>query len=146
MRFRKLRIAWAVACGIACVLLIVLWVRSYSWNDVVWRTSPSGLQTSIGSDEGTTYIVHGYLPSTPSEQQTLWGFTSVESSKERLGFQWKSAGRLTFVHVPYWFLVLISAAFAAIPWIRWRFNLRTLLIATTLVAVVLGLIVWQVRR
>ena len=31
MRFRKLRIAWSVACGIACVLLIVLWVRSY-WS------------------------------------------------------------------------------------------------------------------
>ena len=29
MRFRKLRIAWSVGCGIACVLLIVLWVRSY---------------------------------------------------------------------------------------------------------------------
>jgi hypothetical protein len=26
--------------------------------------------------------------------------------------------------------------------LRWRFSLRTLLIATTLVAVVLGLIVW----
>ena len=31
------------------------------------------------------------------------------------------------------------------PWLRWRFSLRTLLIATTLVAVVLGLIVWSVR-
>jgi hypothetical protein len=30
MRFRKLRIAWSVFWGIACVLLIVLWVRSYS--------------------------------------------------------------------------------------------------------------------
>ncbi len=30
--------------------------------------------------------------------------------------------------------------------IRWRFSLRTLLIATTLVAVVLGLIVWLARR
>src|SRR3954451_11071314 len=29
MKFRKLRIAWSAACGIACVLLIVLWVRSY---------------------------------------------------------------------------------------------------------------------
>ena len=26
MRFRYLRIAWSAACGIACVLLIVLWV------------------------------------------------------------------------------------------------------------------------
>ena len=32
MRFRKLRIAWSVVCGIACVLLIVLWVRSYWWS------------------------------------------------------------------------------------------------------------------
>jgi hypothetical protein len=29
MRFRKLRIAWSVGWGIICVLLIVLWVRSY---------------------------------------------------------------------------------------------------------------------
>src|SRR4051795_652243 len=33
MRFRKLRIAWSVFWGVACVLLIVLWVRSYSWNE-----------------------------------------------------------------------------------------------------------------
>jgi hypothetical protein len=33
MRFRKLRIAWSVGWGIACVLLIVLWVRSYSWSE-----------------------------------------------------------------------------------------------------------------
>jgi hypothetical protein len=31
MRFRKLRIAWSVICGIACVLLIVLWVQGY-WS------------------------------------------------------------------------------------------------------------------
>ena len=29
MRFRKLRIAWSVVCGIVCILLIVSWVRSY---------------------------------------------------------------------------------------------------------------------
>jgi hypothetical protein len=31
---------------------------------------------------------------------------------------------------------------AFVPWLRWRFSLRTLQIATTLVAVALGLIVW----
>jgi hypothetical protein len=31
------------------------------------------------------------------------------------------------------------------PWLRSRFSLRTLLIATTLIAVVLGMIVWTVR-
>src|SRR6476660_6623621 len=29
MKFRKLRIAWSAVWGIACVLLIALWVRSY---------------------------------------------------------------------------------------------------------------------
>src|SRR5687768_1047325 len=31
---RKLRIAWSVGCGIICLLLIVLWVRSYRYRDV----------------------------------------------------------------------------------------------------------------
>ena len=47
--------------------------------------------------------------------------------------------------IPYWFLTLFSAALAAAPWLRWRFSLRTLLLAITLIAVVLGLIVWSIR-
>ena len=33
MRYRKLRITWTVFCGIACVLLLALWARSYWWMD-----------------------------------------------------------------------------------------------------------------
>src|SRR6478672_11082996 len=33
MKFRKLRIAFSATCVIACVLQIVLWVRSYDWRD-----------------------------------------------------------------------------------------------------------------
>ena len=43
--------------------------------------------------------------------------------------------------VPYWAAFFVAAFFIAIPWMRTRFSLRTLLIATTLIAVVLGLIV-----
>jgi len=42
-------------------------------------------------------------------------------------------------------LMFLSGAFAAAPriiTIHWHFSLRTLLIATTLIAVGLGLIVW----
>jgi hypothetical protein len=35
MRYLKLRIAWSAFCCIACVLLIVLWVRSYWQRDGV---------------------------------------------------------------------------------------------------------------
>jgi hypothetical protein len=47
--------------------------------------------------------------------------------------------------IPYWSLVLVTPLLAVAPWIRWRFSLRTVLIATTLVAVVLGLIVYASR-
>ena len=41
----------------------------------------------------------------------------------------------------WWRIVVLAAA----PWLRWRFSLRTLLIATTLIAVLLGIIVWKSR-
>jgi Flp pilus assembly protein protease CpaA len=52
------------------------------------------------------------------------------------------------VYVPDWFLVVLSAMLAAVPWVRWckQFSLRTLLIATALVGVVLGLAVYAARR
>src|SRR5215212_4412439 len=43
MRFRKLRIAWSVMCAIACLLLIVLWVRS------CWRMD-------VGGSEGGGFV------------------------------------------------------------------------------------------
>jgi hypothetical protein len=46
---------------------------------------------------------------------------------------------------PHWIVVIVSGAVAIMPWLRWRFSLRTLLIATTVVAVVLGLIVYVSR-
>src|SRR5688572_586498 len=33
MKHRKLRIAFSAVCGVLCLMLIVLWVRSYSWFD-----------------------------------------------------------------------------------------------------------------
>jgi hypothetical protein len=45
------------------------------------------------------------------------------------------------IATPYWFWVLLTTTLAGIPWLlTWesRFSLRRLLIATTLIAVVLG--------
>jgi hypothetical protein len=63
-------------------------------------------------------------------QDTAWGFYILGMH------DW-------YVLVPHWFLALLTATISATPWIRWsrRFSLRTLLIATTFLAVVLGLIV-----
>jgi len=52
-----------------------------------------------------------------------------------------------FLLAPYWLPVTIVAAFACSPWLPWstRFTFRTVLIAMTLIAVVLGLMVWAIR-
>jgi hypothetical protein len=83
MNYRKLRIAWSVLCGLAAVLLCVLWARDY-------------LDTRL------------------------------------------------LASLPYACPTLLLLAFAAAPWTsgRSQFSLRTLLLALTLVAVVLGVIVW----
>ncbi len=55
-----------------------------------------------------------------------------------------NAADLFLLEVPHWFAMLLSAAFAALPWLPWwsqRFRIRTLLIVTTLLAVMMGLAV-----
>jgi len=55
-----------------------------------------------------------------------------------------------FVAIPHWFLALLLLGLTYVPWmpwhkLRWRFSLRTLLIVTTLVAVMLGIGIWLIR-
>jgi hypothetical protein len=62
----------------------------------------------------------------------------------KYGFAFQHNDTATSIQLPYWFVVLTFGSIAVVPWILWRFSLRTLLIATTLIAAVLGLIiVWS---
>jgi hypothetical protein len=142
MRFRKLRIAWSVVCGIICLLLIVLWVRSYWWSDLYIAQLSSQRYFGIGDTNGRTFF--GTARSVGHPAWTL----IVEPSENRAEYfpridESVYAGGVD-LYLPNWMLVILTATLAAAPWISWskRFSLRTLLIATTLVAVVLGLIVW----
>jgi hypothetical protein len=177
MRFRKLRIAWSVGCGIACVLLIALWVRSYYrvglllWHPtktlVFDAQSNSGiLSASACDDPELAFMTLGWrLISVPWREElrpkstdARWHFESHPPSKHfdcyLFGFKCIFNSTPQVPHfdfgltAPFWFLVLASAGAMATPWIRWsnRFSLRTLLIATTLVAVVLGFAVYAARK
>ncbi len=163
---RYLRIAFSATCLIACVLLIVLWMRSYSWNEgVTYIDSPSSFSI-FGSAHGTFY--YHYRNSWPTRLKTGVTFGGNSQPRAYRGFYWdwyryapslpRNQVRMNAVddsiierdvsiYVPYWFAVVLSGALSvtSAPWVRWRFSLRTLLITTTLVAMVLGLFVWLSR-
>jgi hypothetical protein len=136
---RLLRIAFSVVCGIICLLLFALWVRSYWRSDVLWYADHTGHFLTVGSAGGSMYLVG------PSHVDTRTsGYLSRVSVKPRSPFylRWANPAHIRF---PHWVLVVMGVVIAAIPWARVSFSLRTLLIATTLVAVLFGAIVYAMR-
>jgi hypothetical protein len=72
-----------------------------------------------------------------------------EPGPTHLGFGYLYRSGWPFIAVPYWAMILAFAIPGPALWLRklpWRFSLRSVLIATTLVAVVLGFIVCMTRR
>jgi hypothetical protein len=136
MKYRKLRIAWSVAWGVVAVLLIALWVRSYWYIDVLWfKASQNELYYAISQQGQFGGIV---LPDSLVPGQANWWFGHVNVGA---GYELDTPyGSWRFI--PQRSIILLIAAFIAVPWVPRRFGLRTLLIATTLVAIGLGLIVW----
>jgi hypothetical protein len=157
MRYRKLRIAWSVVCSVLEVLLIVFWVRSYwrvdeaalgSLSDRFIRIALSAGEFAVSEDKVPPAVtfpprwdslpqMEGHTKLHPDFNEPRWA--------SPIGFRWKFIPTAGMIIVPLWFLTGLAAILAVAPWIRplsWRFSLRTLLIVTTLVAVMLGLIVW----
>ena len=142
---RGLRIAVSAVFGILCVLLIMLWVRSYWVSDRIHV--PTFGSQSLTSVRGTFSVSVG------RETFQGWGWewtsTTVKLMMPVVGpgrsWSYHSDQLHTYLVFPHRFLVLIFAILAAVPWVRWKFSLRTLLVATTIIAVVLGLVVWMSR-
>ena len=170
MRFRKLRIAWSVACAIACVLLIVLWVRS-TWQGEArlfkWSEKQRFAVMSLLGEVGVAYVRDadnvGIDPSRKLDweenpyypysgiNRTAYPHITGRNPPFKARFRWGSPRwyqGLWYVGAPYWFLTIATASIAIVPWIRpsRRFSLRTLLIVTTLIAVVLGLAIYAARK
>jgi hypothetical protein len=137
------------------VLLLALWVRSCTTCDHIFIPVPGSLCLSLGSGPGE--VGGGISSPSPSRFEwdthnldTLRGMALPEYRKYYEGL-W---GRFGYLHdsgptviLPDWFLIIIFAALSAAAWLGWsnRFSLRTLLITTTLIAVLLGLVVWSIN-
>ena len=139
---KPLQIAVTAVALATCLALVALWVRSNSTFDQLWIPVPFGRKLGLLSLNNCVSVSlennpdgHFYFASSDVglnanlQPRTYWGFLFVREPG------------VTYGYVPFWFLVAIVAGVAAAPWLRWRFRVRTLLIAMTVVAAIFSLAV-----
>jgi hypothetical protein len=143
-----LRIAFSALCSVACVLLIALWVRSYSQIDSVQIVGGH----RFGVYRGKLFIDESFNVATKNiknsvgavmraSHRTLFGTPILYVVADARESRPQGVGTT----MPFWPLTIAAAISSLLPWFPKRFSLRTLLIVTTLVAAVLGLIAWSMR-
>jgi hypothetical protein len=157
---RLLNIA-SIVCLVACVALMGLWVSTNYGCVEVKGHLPFRQVFDVFSMPGRVYvswITWQSTDRTPSEVSP-WSITwrpfdwfsmgrdpsNPPGLLERLGFAAGHDNVYGWVVVsPFWLLVLASGSLAMAFQLRWppQFNLRSLFIATTFLAVVLGMTAW----
>lgn len=143
---RRVRITFSVFCGILCAILVLYWFVSYDSFGHRRMNLATSVQLTLELYRGQSALVL----SAPGQQSFDWLLVDYPAQNENkspgiAGFAFlRSPTGGVFVAIPFWFSVLMAVIAGAAPWLRWtyQFSLRTLLIATTLVAVVLWLGVW----
>jgi hypothetical protein len=149
---RKLRIAVSVFFGLLTVALIILWARSRNAIDVFGFRPTAHCWIAVSSSVGELECT--ILSGGPFGADSEWfGFESfglplvsgTNAVPLRPRFSWQQTPNELRIVAPTLALALVLAVASAVPWIPRpspRFSLRTLLIATTLLAIILGLGVW----
>jgi hypothetical protein len=150
---RRLRIAGSVFFGLLTLALLILWVRSIAPLDCVWEFYWHGHVLMVEFYSGVLFVAHS-IQGTPVNMTAWWAQTNANREGLRAhGLPLKtfylglfSDGHILGI-VPIWLPALTAALLATMPWMRRtpRFSLRTMLIATTVVAAALGLTVWANR-
>lgn len=141
-----LRVGLSVFFAFVTAALCVLWMRSYQFADTIYPskaliTSEQGeLQMSWSGDRPQTsqwIYIRPVVVWNPSQKSFLPRPSPL--------FGWQYGRNRVSAHFPHWSVLMVTTGLAIIPWLKYSFSLRTLLVATTVVAVVLGLAVWAGR-
>ena len=157
---RWLRMSASGVCLVVCILLMVLWDRSYVLHEGGnWRCSSLKV-LGLGTGQGVLHItLHWNMPRVPKEklahffQQLPAEFFRGGGTKPTLlPFALIKSDNI-HAQVPIWLLAVLAAACACVPWLPWyripwstRFSLRTLLLVMTLVSMLLGLVMVWIER
>ena len=153
---RLLNIA-SIVCLVLCVALMGMWVRSHYQHDEVRGRFTSGQCLYVHSVQGRIVVSlnppfaitlgewSAAIYIGPNKQQSVINIPLLSHGiLGSLGFGYGFDKFNWLVAVPFWFLVLTCGSLAMIFRLSWplRFTLRSLFIATTFLAVVLGMAMW----
>ena len=124
-------------------------MRSYETCDIAFKLDASNRATTFGSNWGAIYLVYHDLSTVrlygPQPVPDGWKLDSGDATAIPRKFEWEiSSGKAT-VSVPHSLPVVGCIVVGFAPWIRRRFNLRTLLIAIAFISFLLGVVIWSLR-
>ena len=150
-RFRRTRIAVSVFFGVVAVAIVMLWWRSYSYLDYLQCQVTDAHSLSVISRGGVArfkVLIPAYLDLEPGTTVSPWDVGSAPilgqtfPQESRSSFSAHTSPEGWTVTFPHWIAAVVAGLLSAVAGLgsRVKFSLRTLLLATTLVAVVLGLI------
>jgi hypothetical protein len=141
---------WTAFGGLAFILLIVLWMRSFQYDkaaglhgEKIQHVNSHKRLLTAWSKLGAVHFCVTRPPSAGDDWNSHFAASQI------LGFGSFNGADSTALRIPYWSAIVAACGLTVFPWTRFfslRFTLRTLLIATTLVAAMLGLIVYYARN
>jgi len=129
--------------------MLIAWPRSHHVEDRLSGQISSTLGFRLYSSHGCFIFYGANTLDTPRKfpweiaiGAEYWLSESDNRISRHPHFAWQPP--LAWLTLPYGFFVAATATLGYLPWFPWsrRYNVRTLLIATTLVAVLLALATW----
>jgi hypothetical protein len=146
---RHARYSAAVLFALVAAGFAALWVRSYSVRDLFFNADGHVL-----SYKGVTMVeVYKKAWPLPGKPSRFWSSHPIPATEVYspwdsgfLGFEVTETKVGKGMELPHWFLAASSLGLAALFAFKrtWRYSLRTILVATMLLAGLLGLAVWAV--
>lgn len=140
---RKLKIAVSVFFALLFVLTLALWARSpYHRDRLVFRSD----LPEIVLDSRNARVICVCTEYQDAGLGISRLHDEVEDSVAATAFHVRIDADFTMVTFPHWFLAQSFGLLALAPWISWRkFSIKRLLVVTTYIAVLSGLIILSRR-
>lgn len=145
MRYRKLQVLWSVTWVVVGLLLCLLWVRSYRTIDganvpvtSTWSIDFISLRGLVGVSQADPTQAWSAMQIPFKEWQAYAAVAGDPVPSSTWGGRIRGKNSIAMA-IPNWMIIVFTGALTFVPWIRlrWRFSLRTLQIATIVIALLL---------